>query len=199
MNEESSKSTNGNSDWQKLVVICGFVLLVIALIIAHSNPAAGYELDIYSSTPVFTWIFIFLAMLCGAGIIIHQLVSKDFQVSRIWLLGLLIIVVSHFSILYIPYIRGYFTWSGDQMTHWGLITDIVSTGHFDNGNYYPITHCILSVIALITDAPIQLVANLSTAFLSVFFYIFYLFAIYSYPAPKRTAIDSDCNSSNGIH
>jgi hypothetical protein len=160
-----------NNIYQKLVLIFGFSLVSIAIVIAYMQPTTGYELDIYSNTPILTWIFIFLAMLCGTGIIIHQIVSRGFRTSQVWLLGLLILVISSFSFLYIPYIRNYFTWNGDNISHWGMLKDIVNTGHFSKLNFYPITHSILSQIILITNAPIKLTANLSTAFLSALFIV----------------------------
>lgn len=178
-----------NENWQKIIAICSFALLAIALVIAYSQPATGYELDIYSNTPVLTWIFIFLAILGGTGIIINQVVSRGFQTNQIWLLGLLILVLSSFSFLYVPYIRNYFTWYGDVMSHWGLVKDIVNTGHFYEGNYYPLTHCFISQLMLITNAPIQLVANLSTPFLSTFFIVStYLLATVVFPNQKPQLI-----------
>ena len=163
------KEFNRNQYIVKTLAIICFLAILIAALIAWQNPATGYELDIYSSTPVLTWVFIFLAILCGTGIIINEIVNKGYRTRRIWLLGLLILVLSHFSILYIPYIRNYITWGGDNLSHWGLIKDVLKTGHFSAVNYYPVTHSIISQFILITNTPIQLVANLSTAFFSAFF------------------------------
>jgi len=155
----------------KLIIIGSFLALVAALIIAWNNPATGYEVDIYESTPLLTWTLLIFAAVCGAGIIIQQAVTGGYNSSRMWLTGLMLLVISRFSLLYVPYIRGYFTWSGDNISHWGLVKNILSSGAFSTGNLYPITHSLLAQIILITNVPIQYVTNLSTAFLSVFFII----------------------------
>lgn len=154
-----------------ITAILSLIMICCSLLIAYVTPSTGYELDIYQSTPLLTWVFVLLAMLGGAGIIIHQVITRGYRTSRIWLIGLIILVLSRFTFLYLPYIRGYVTWNGDNISHWGYIKDVVSTGHFYVENVYPITHSLLSQIILITGAPIQYVTNLSTAFLSVFFII----------------------------
>lgn len=155
----------------KLLIITCFLALMAALIIAWNNPATGYELGIYKNTPILTWVFLILAMLGGVSIIIHQVVTRGYDTSRIWMMGLLLLVLSRFAFLYIPYIRGYVNWRGDNITHWGFLTDVLNTGHFSTVNFYPITHSLLSQTVIITGVPMQYITNLSTAFLSVFFII----------------------------
>jgi hypothetical protein len=167
------KEINGkmNDNWQKIISIISFILLTTALIIAHTHPVTGYELDIYAKTPIVTWIFILLAMLGGSSIIISAVVNRNSENRQIWILGLLLLVMSAFSFLCVPYVRNYFSWYGDNMSHWGLIEDILNTGHFTTLNFYPITHCLVSEIILITNGRFQVIANLSTPFLSVLFII----------------------------
>lgn len=168
---ELEQSRSGNNNWLKIVAILCLFLLIIALFIAYANPAVGYELDIYASIPIFTWIFLIIAMLGGAGIIIHQIMTKGYETSHVWYLGLLVLVLSRFGFLYIPYIRGYVTWNGDNISHWGYLIDVLNTGHLNPANYYPITHSFLSQVLLITNMPIQLAANTSTSFMSALFII----------------------------
>ncbi|MHB8104701.1 MAG: hypothetical protein ACYDG5_04085 [Dehalococcoidales bacterium] len=155
----------------KVIVILSLISLSASLLLAHNSPATGYELDIYNSTPVLTWVFLSIAMLGGAVIIVQQVVTKGYQSSRTWLLGLIVLVLSRFGWLYVPYIRGYYTWLGDNITHWGYIKDVLNTGHFYTENYYPVTHSLVSQTLLVTDIPIQSATNLSTAFFSVFFIV----------------------------
>ena len=168
----------------KVIVILSLISLSSGLLLAHNSPATGYELDIYKSTPILTWVFIILAMLGGASIIIQQVVTKGFETSQTWLSGLFVLVLSRLSFLYIPYIRGYVTWHGDNITHWGYLEDILETGHFFTENYYPITHSFISQSILITDTPIQFAANLSTGILSVFF-ILATYLLATAVLPKR--------------
>jgi hypothetical protein len=108
-------------------------------------------------------------MLGGAAIIIRQVANNDHATRWEWLLGLLVLMLARFTLLYIPYIRGYVSWHGDNISHWGLLKDVLTTGHLYAENYYPVTHSILAQTILVTGIPVQLVANLSTALMSVLF------------------------------
>jgi hypothetical protein len=168
----------------KVIVIFSLISLSSAILIAHVHPATGWELDIYASTPILTWFFLIIAALSGAGIIIQQVVTKGYESSRTWLSGLLLLIMSRLVLLYVPFIRGYYTWHGDNLDHWGYIKDILSTGHFYTGNFYPATHSLISQTVLVTDIPIQLVTNLSTAVFSVFF-IVAIYLLATAVLPKR--------------
>lgn len=143
--------------------------LVVAALTAWSNPAIGYELDIYTSTPFAVWLFIILATLGGISIIVHQVATKGYENSNLWLMGFFVLILSRVSTMYIPYIRGYLTWDGDNISHVGLLKDIILTGHFSGNNYYPVTHSLLSQTVLITGISNFTVTNLSTTFLSVMY------------------------------
>ena len=151
-----------------IAIIC-LVLLAAALLIAHNAPATGYELSIYASTPVLVWVFLILACAGGVFLILHQVTTEHNERSRIWLVGFLVLLLAHVSLLYVPYVRGYVSWQGDNISHWGQIKDIVSTGHFAEGNAYPVTHTLLAQVVSVTGLPLSTVADLSTCFLSVGF------------------------------
>jgi len=150
-----------------MIAIVSLVLLAAALLMAHSSPATGYEISIYASTPVLVWILLVLACAGGVFLIVHQVVTEQYERSRIWLIGFLILLLVHVSILYIPYIRGYASWQGDNLTHWGHLKDILTTGHFTKYNSYPVTHTVLAQAVSVTGLPLGTTANLSTCFLSV--------------------------------
>ena len=173
--------TRSAGDWRRFVlrfisrrtclmiaIVC-LVLLTGALLIAHSSPATGYELSIYASTPVLVWIFLALACAGGVFLIVHQVVTQQHERSRIWLVGFLILLLVHVSLLYVPYIRNYASWQGDNLTHWGHLRDILNTGHFTKLNPYPVTHTVLAQVVSVTRLPLGTAANLSTCFLSVGF------------------------------
>ena len=151
-----------------VAIICP-VLLAAALLMAHKSPATGYELSIYASTPVLVWVFLVLAWAGGVFLIVHQVVTEDYERSRIWLVGFLILLLANVSLIYIPYVRGYLSWWGDNLTHWGQLKDILSTGHYTEFNSYPVTHTLLAQVVSVTGLPPSTVANLSTCFLSIGF------------------------------
>jgi hypothetical protein len=167
------KSNNCNNIL-KLIAIISLLSLLAAILLAWLNPAMGYELDIYVSTPILTWIFLIIAMLGGVGIILHQILTKGYEASRLWYLGLLVLVLFRFGLLYIPYIRGYVSWNGDNIDYLGLIKDILQSGHFTSTNIYPVTPTFLSSVIYITGITDRVVANLSTALISVLF----VFSVY---------------------
>jgi hypothetical protein len=153
----------------KIIIIFCFIFISVAIIFAWQNPSEGYELDIYGSTPLITWVLIILAILGGIAIIIGQIKNKESKDKRLWLWALIVLILSRFSLLYIPYIRNYFSWSGDNLRYWGFIEDIVLTGHFESSNFYPITPTFLSEVISVTGIRLEIVANLSTAFISSLF------------------------------
>jgi hypothetical protein len=152
----------------KLAAICGFLLVSAAMIIAWLNPCTGYELDIYNSTPVATWSLIGLSLAIAAGILLYQLFSGDYKYNRFWILGLALLITCRLALLWVPYARGYFAWEGDNITHWGMIEDILKTGHLYSENSYPLTHSFLAQIISVTGLPLKTVANLSTGLFSAF-------------------------------
>ncbi|MDM8000355.1 MAG: hypothetical protein QUS33_10220 [Dehalococcoidia bacterium] len=149
-------------------IIC-LLLLAAALLIARNSPATGYELSVYASTPTLVWVFLLLAVVGGLFIIVHQVVTEDCESSRVWLAGFLVLLLAHVSLICVPYVRGYTTWFGDNLSHWGHIKDILSAGHFTKFNSYPVTHVMLAQVVLVTGLPLSGVANLSTCFLSLGF------------------------------
>jgi len=156
----------------KLATICGFLSLGVALMLAWLNPATGYELDIYGSTPLATWLLIGAAMAIGAGVILHQLLTSGYKHSRLWMLGFALLLVARLALLWVPYARGYVTWGGDNITHWGM-------------NSYPVTHSMLAQVIQLTGLPIKTVTNLSTGLFSAFYIILiYLLSTGVTPKPK---------------
>ena len=155
----------------KIATICAFLSVSLALVFAWLSPATGYELDIYSDTPFFTWVFIIASMFAGAGIILHQLFTRTYRQSRLWMLGFGLLIVSRLALLWVPYIRGYLTWDGDNITPWGMLLDVLKTGHFDVQNAYPVVHSFLVQVIQITGMPGGLATNLSTGLFSAFYII----------------------------
>ena len=158
----------------KIVAIICFAFIVLSNFIAYANPAKGYELSIYASTPALVWAFLIAGMIGGVTIIVHQVATKGYENNRFWLIGLLIIILAQVSLLYLPYIRGYVQWRGDTISHVGMVTDILSNGHFSNRNFYPVTHTLLSETIILTGIPKLSVVMLSSAFLV----IMYVLSIY---------------------
>jgi len=149
-------------------IIC-FILLAASLIIAQNSIATGYELDLYGNTPLLTWVFLTLSVICGISILILQIATKGYKVGYLWIVGLLLLVTTRVSLLCIPYIRGYGPWRGDNLYHLGLVRDILSNGYLTEGNFYPIMHILITEITFTAGIPYYIVAALSTPFVSALF------------------------------
>jgi hypothetical protein len=173
------RSSIYSQQWAKLLSLISLALLAIAIFAAYINPAEGYELDTYASTPLIVWVSVYFGFVVGGGIIVSQVLAKEKESEKIktWILGLVLLLLSRIVLLYVPYLRGYVSWRGDNIAYLGMIEDILNTGHFTSTNVYPITHILISGISQITGISAQLVANLSTALISVLFVLFiYLLA-----------------------
>jgi hypothetical protein len=175
--------TNNKHLLQNIAIIC-FILIALSNIIAFLHPAKGYELSIYESTPTFVWIFLIFSIIGGVTIIVHQVYTKAYKNSNFWLFGFLILILSRVSLLYIPSIRGFYTWRGDNLSHIGYVKDVLLTGHFPTDSFYPVTHILLAELISISGAPIELIVNLSTALFSVL-YVVSIYLVATTVLPER--------------
>lgn len=154
----------------KVLLSIGFVSLAISGILLKISPISGYEIDIYASTPVFVWIAISYCITFGLCLLFYSVWEKNTKASRFWLLGLIMIILARLELLYIPFLRGYYTLSGDHMNHMGLTIDILKN-HIIGDNSYPITHILCSEISLLTDMQVNIFFNYTTALFSIFYII----------------------------
>ena len=134
----------------KIVSITCLDLLITALIAARNAPAIGYEPSIYVATPPLVWVFLAIVIVCGIGIIVHQVFTGKTESHNIWLLGLALILLACTAILLLYAVRGYaMLGRGDFSSHLVFITDIISTGHVAGGNIYPGTHVYIAELSLV--------------------------------------------------
>lgn len=133
---------------QKIVASIGFLAIALSLVIGRLHPARGYEIDIYSSTPLLFWVFLTLAMACGTSLVVNQAFRNDD--SGYWRHGLGILVLGTLTIALLPVIRGYAMFHvGDSSGHIGMVRDILQTGHPSDNNPYPVVHTLIWEIATI--------------------------------------------------
>ncbi len=170
----------------KLTLIFCLVFTILAYLTAYHAPSTGYELSIYTSTPVLTWVFLLLSILGSLYIVITNVCTNESERSNLWLIGIFILFMNRLLLLYIPFIRGYYTWNGDNISHIGHIKDLIFTGFISPDNPYPITHILLSEVLSISGMEISFIINHSTALLSGFYVIFiYLLSRVVFPGEKR--------------
>lgn len=168
----------------KLVTLISFVCITLGNIVAYNNPAKGYELSIYESTPFSIWVSLFFAMVMGLFIVTYNMKYKC--PMYISFLGLLVLLTCRLSVQCLPYVRGYYTFNYDHVSHIGLIKDIINTGFFPDYVFYPITHILLSEITLVTNLHVLLVSNCTAAVVSLF-YLVSLYLIANFCFDKNIA------------
>jgi hypothetical protein len=155
----------------KLAAILSILFSTLAILIAFQNPAKGYELSIYDSTPFIVWFSLILSIIVALFIVLSQISMNKYILSNFWMIGIFILLFNRLILLYIPYIRGYFSWRGDNLSHIGYLIDIVTFGHISSNNFYPITHVLLTIINIVTGISKIIVVNYSTSIFSIFYVI----------------------------
>lgn len=155
----------------KIVAILSILFSIAAIVIAFRNPIQGYELSIYDSTPFIVWFCLVLSIIGAFFIVFYQISANKYMSSNFWMIGIFILLLNRLILLYIPYIRGYFSWRGDNISHVGALKDIIVSGHIPFSNVYPITHIFLSIIYEITGISQNIIINYSTSIFSIFYVI----------------------------
>ena len=164
-----------NKYWNyKLIAILSLLFSTLAIEIAFQNPVQGYELSIYDSTPFVVWLSLILSIIGALFIVLSQISMNKYMSSNFWIVGIFILLWNRLILLYIPYIRGYFSWRGDNISHLGSLIDIVSSGYIPSRNFYPITHILLAIFDMIMGINQNSTVNYSTGIFS----IFYVLSIY---------------------
>ncbi|PSP92868.1 hypothetical protein BRC91_11765 [Halobacteriales archaeon QS_4_62_28] len=132
-----------------LLSIVGFLSLTGALVIAHLNPATGYELSIYRATPITFWIGIAIAFISS--------LTVSFWPENGWyrVIGTVLGGLSSVTVVSLPIIRGYYS-AGihDSVTHVGWARELVAGSMDPLDLLYPAIHTIAAFIQSLTGLTI---------------------------------------------
>jgi len=130
--------------WRRLVLVIGFVAVAAGTAFAWRTPATGYEVSIYTATPLPFWIGVSVGFLSAA------VVTLDSCRDRVAGLAVALGLVTTVAIGSLPVVRSYrFYGRADPMTHLGWATEMLA-GRMSFGDvFYPGGH---STTALLTDA-----------------------------------------------
>jgi hypothetical protein len=177
--QESVRFTRSNT--LKLIATGCFLSLTIALLAISEAPARGYELSIYSSTPLIVWVLLALSLVGGIGLVVYHIFVREN--STHWLLiGFIIIALSNLIIIYLAVLRGYVLFSaGDTFGHVTAVMEIISAGHIEYAGslaqFYPMTYTLaVSIVELAGLTPLAVVIYLPGIFSIVFVSLIYLLA-----------------------
>ena len=150
----------------RISAILSLIAIALAVFLASTDRAYGYELSIYWATSLTVWLLLIL----GIGIGLSIILLYEYE-QRFWIIGIVVLLLARITIQWLPFIRGYYALQGDHMTQIGYLKDIIYTGYSNSEDFYPLTHILLSTLILVADLPIVPVANYSTAMMSTLFII----------------------------
>jgi len=164
----------------KILAILSLIFLDFTLyIIATTPPAKGYELSIYNAYPSYVFLLILISFSCSMlgvlSTVIHTYPNAKRRRKLYSVIFIFTIIVLNSILLLLPLFRGYaFYGRHDALTHIGMIKDILRTGYVGRNNFYPFFHIFSTATLQVTGINIFLIRN----FISLLFYILYIFYIY---------------------
>jgi hypothetical protein len=174
----------------KVVATASFILVTVAIFLLRESPATGYESSIYTATPLMVWVCLLLSIAAGIGIVVYHVYKRGTN-SRLWIIGLVLLLFSSTVFLSMHILRGYAFWnaSGDPSTHLSWIKDIIVTGretHSDN--FYPAMHVYFAELSLIFNASPVLLAKWIPVGFAILMMIFVYFVAGILLKDRRTAL-----------
>lgn len=133
----------------KLALLVGYLAFLVAVLVAHENPATGYELSLFTNTPAVTLAGLALALLVAIPVVLatdHR--SRGFDAGR--LLG----ASAGLAVFTLPILRGYaFYGAGDSLSHVGWAREIAAGTLSPNNLLYPGIHSLTVAIGALGDIP----------------------------------------------
>lgn len=127
---------------RKSLLTIGFLALTVAVIAAYTTPARGYEVSIYTGTPVLFWIGVGVTMAIALGVSITSLSG------RLRGVGVVLGGGGFLAMVGLPIIRNYHYYgTADAMTHLGWAKEIAAGDLRFFELYYPGIHTFAAFIS----------------------------------------------------
>ncbi len=168
----STQSAVDGDPIRKLVLAIGFLAISASALVAHANPATGYEISIYTMTPRAVWAGLLAALsvsLAVAFVPFSRARRPQWSRSVALVLGGLVMVV----FVGLPIVRGYrFYGHYDALTHLGWARGISEGTFLPFELFYPGIHTVTVLI----NATVGIA--LSRSMLFVVFFAVLLFCLF---------------------
>lgn len=148
------------------VIIC--MLFITSFVLTPSAPE--YEVSIFEGFSAITLGLGLLVVITSVSLIVTSIIYG----KRYWWIAAIAIVVAYIGFYFAPLVRGYVLYTSlgtDQLSHLGMIDDILKTGYIPDDRY-PATHILFSELALLTDLPLEALAR----FIPFWFFLVYLYS-----------------------
>ncbi|MHC3437793.1 MFS transporter [Natrialbaceae archaeon A-gly3] len=145
----SRHTDTGRQLWWKLVLSVGFLSISGAALVAHLNPATGYEVSVYAMTTPWTWIGLVVAVSAASLVSFSPTVDRMSYAMGLVLGGLVVVVFAG-----LPIIRGYrFYGRHDALTHLGWARAIGDGTMSPFELFYPGIHTLSTIISVTLEIP----------------------------------------------
>lgn len=152
---------------EKGLLAIGFFVLSCAIAVAHTSPASGYEVSIYTHTPLPFWILLAIAFLVSLAVAL--------ETAATWLRRLALALGGGAALTFVslPILRGYwFISGGDALTHLGWARGI-SSGSIDPLELrYPAIHTVSGLLEATVGIELQHAMLLVVLLLFGLFFLF---------------------------
>ena len=135
-------STNTSTLRYTTALTIGFLALATAIVAAYREPATGFELSIYASTPILFWIGVGVAIVLALAVVAAAPRGEFSSLALALASGAVLAIVG------IPTLRSYaFFGGGDSLTHLGWAREL-NAGILDPLEFiYPAIHLIANFMA----------------------------------------------------
>lgn len=133
----------------KFVLSVGFLSVAVAVAVAATNPATGYEGSIYAATPDIVWPLLAVALAAG----ISEVWSRRVVIRR---LGIALIAGAISTVIFLPFIRGYrYLGEYDSLSQLGWARSLEQGTVGTTDLFYPLLHNLAVTIDLLTGMGLE--------------------------------------------
>lgn len=112
-----------------ILTIIAFLLLTLGVAVSWNTPVTGYDISIYSSTPLIYWIALIFGIAVSFLLIITDICSQSLP-RYLQVIKWILLAFCMISLTYLLTIRGYYgyNFNGDTGTHIGHINAALASG-----------------------------------------------------------------------
>ncbi|AKB74736.1 hypothetical protein MSLAZ_1475 [Methanosarcina lacustris Z-7289] len=162
-----------SNKFQLLFTSVSFVLMSYSLLLIANKPAMGYELSIYSSTPLIFWIALIFGLMNGMFLLWASISTKS---RKQFYMGFSQVIFFNSLLLLLPTLRNYMLimGRGDNADYVGYARDVSIYGHIPGYNFYPYGSVLISQISQILNISVLEVSK----YIPALFVIIYMLSIY---------------------
>lgn len=162
-----------SNKFQLLFTSVSFVLISYSLLLIANKPAIGYEISIYSSTPLIFWISLVFGLMNGMFLLWSSISTGS---RKQFYMGFFQVIFCNILLLLLPTLRNYMLimGRGDNADYVGYAMDVSIYGHIPGYNFYPYGSVLISQISQILNISVLEVSK----YIPSLFLIIYMLSIY---------------------